>query len=108
MRDKMSKFTEGVNCWLESASAEILSSFNNTLSHTLIGIEHEEEDIMQEYNQVIISWDLPDTEEDTTKSCLGRDKYISMKLGLSRGEDRAIKHMTVKRRAVDVKGKPIG
>ena len=62
---------------------------------------------MQEYNRVINSIDLPDTEDITDESGSGGDKYISMEIGLPRGEDGALEHVTVKRRKVDAKGKPI-
>ena len=36
------------------------------------------------------------------------DEYINMRLGLPRGPDETIEHATVKRRAVDSNGLPIG
>lgn len=66
------------------------------ISSILIGLEHEAEGFMQEYNWVINSKLIPDIKDGNIESSSGGDTYIGMEIGPLRGECNSIDHATVK------------
>jgi len=109
MKEKMEAFTESANRRLETTSGDLPTSQNEIPSHTLIGLQHEDEDFIEEYNRVIDSKDLLNIEDNVNDLNLGgQDNYIGMEIGLPRGEDGALEHAIVKRRKIDAEGNPIG
>ena len=88
MQDKMSAFTDKVNNRMNAASTEVNVSTQDINPNHIVGIEHEDEDFLSEYNRVINSSDLPNLDvTDTISSYMGGDEYIGWKL---------VYHMVVK------------
>ena len=50
MKEKMEAFTKSANRRLDTTSADLPTSQDETPSHTLIGLQHEDEDFINEYN----------------------------------------------------------
>ena len=75
-----------------------------------LSLNENDEEFMREYRHVIKPNDVPTDEkvipEEPTPDSF--DGYLKMELGMPRGADGEIEHATVKRRAVDVSGQPIG
>jgi hypothetical protein len=71
-----------------------------------LSIDECDEAFIEEFQKVISDRSIPDADED--KSLPQYDGYIDMELGLPHGSDGNLIHATVKRRALDVDGNPIG
>ena len=67
----MEAFTKSANRRLETTSADLPTSQNETPSHTRIGLQHEDEDFINEYNRVIDSKDLLNIEDNGNDLNLG-------------------------------------
>ena len=68
-------------------------------------------EFIEEFNRVISDKSIREADEfdddgDFTPDSL--DDYIHMEIGLPRGDDDALLHATVKKRAIDSEGRPIG
>ena len=107
VRDKMHAFNEKVNHRLDTVSADITPPSN--ASNTILGLNDESDEFLQEYNRVINSTDLPEIDSAPPSQLgLGGDEYLNMEIGLPRGHDGNLELATVKRRVVDIEGNPIG
>jgi hypothetical protein len=71
----------------------------------LLDLEHEDQDFVDEYTRVIDNPDVPHMEDLVSASATS---YVGMELGIRRGADSELMSGSVKRRAVDVDGQPIG
>ena len=74
----------------------------------LLSLDDEDEQFQSEIKRVIDDPELKEAEDITLREYGTVDPYIDMELGLPRAEDEALIHATVKRRAIDVEGRPIG
>eukprot|EP00978_Attheya_sp_CCMP212_P011905 scaffold29606_cov28-Attheya_sp.AAC.2 len=71
-------------------------------------MEDEEEDFIEEYNRVINDATLPEV-DDIDKELVGQsDPYLTMELGIPRGDDDELEFAKVTIRAKDDEGNPIG
>ena len=75
-----------------------------------LSIDEDNPSFADEFQQPIDDPEVPfaDTYTNEAAYSLIHDNYLNMKLGLPRGEDGDIMHTTVKRRAVDIDGRPMG
>ena len=72
-----------------------------------LSLEDNDEAFAEEFNKVINDHDLKDIDDIKTTE-VDEDPYLRMEVGLPRGMDGELQHATVKRRALDVDGKPYG
>ena len=70
-----------------------------------LSLDEEDNEFIDEFNRVINDTSVPDAEDYTPDTF---DGYLSMEIGLPRGDDDELQHARVKRRAVDEDGRPIG
>jgi hypothetical protein len=75
---------------------------------SVLDLENEDPEFLEDFNRVIDDDDVKHADETTDMEVGKEDPYLNMELGLPRGEDEELKHAHVKRRAVDVEGRPIG
>ena len=106
-QDKMRIFTDNLDGKFNNASADVTNSLNNINPTKLLSLELEDEDFMAEYNRKTDSEALPHV-EDENKLYHGDNTYMGIELGLPCNDHGALQHTVVKRRAVDIDGKPIG
>ena len=75
------------------------------VDHTkIIDIDDEDPEFLEEFNRIISDESIKDVDDFKTDP----DPYLQMEIGLPRGDDAALVHARVKRRAVDVDGRPEG
>ena len=72
-----------------------------------LSLEDNDKEFAEEFNKVISNNDLKDIDDMKTTE-VESDPYLRMEIGLPRGSDNELEHATVKRRALDVDGKPYG
>ena len=65
----------------------------------------DDPEFVEEFQKVISDESIPDADDYTPDAF---DTYVAMEIGLPRGPDDSLHSATVKRRAVDDEGKPIG
>eukprot|EP00978_Attheya_sp_CCMP212_P037515 scaffold177612_cov55-Attheya_sp.AAC.3 len=70
-------------------------------------MEDEDEDFIEEYKQVINDATLPEV-DDVDKELGQSDPYLTMELGIPRGENDELECAKVTKRAKDDEGNPIG
>ena len=70
-----------------------------------LSIDDEDEAFRDEFQRVISDDSIKDADEILENN---EGQYINMEVGLPRGEDGEIERATVKKRVVDVEGKPVG
>jgi hypothetical protein len=68
----------------------------------------EDSKFLEAFHRVIDDEGLKHANDDLDQEVGQLDPYLNIELGLPRGQDDALKYAQVKRRAVDVEGKPIG
>ncbi|MEM7375799.1 MAG: hypothetical protein AAF587_44825, partial [Bacteroidota bacterium] len=84
-------------------------TLRNVHKSVLFDLEVEDDEFLQEYRRVINDPSLPHEEEVTkVHEPIDPDNYVNMIIGLPRGEDNELHRATVKRRATDDEGKPLG
>lgn len=79
-----------------------------TNSRDVLSLEHEDEQFRNEITRVIDDPELIEAEDLTIREHGTPDPFINMELGLPRAADDGLISATVKKRAVDVEGRPIG
>ena len=108
IKTKMETFTTNLEGKFNAISADASRSINDVDPKKLLGLHFEDEDFLKEYHRVINSDDLQEIDNEVDESIQGEATYTGMELGLPRKDDGALEHAIVKRRALDVEGKPIG
>ena len=106
--EKMDTFTNNLNGRLSAASSVNPVHPNTTETNKILGLEHEDEAFVTEYQRTINSEDLPHIEDESDVLFQGVNMYIDMELGLPRNGDGSLGHATVKRSAIGVEGKTMG
>ena len=94
-------------------SAEIigpqLKKLSDVESETILDLELEDKDFLIDFEQAINDVVIREIEYLFTDLETGvDDPYLNMDFGISRGEEEDIQRARVKRRSLDVEGKPIG
>ena len=73
----------------------------------IIDINNENDEFIQDFHRIINDPTVVDADDEDVENWK-KDPYLNMELGLPRGDDAGMLHATVKKRAVDVDGKPVG
>eukprot|EP00978_Attheya_sp_CCMP212_P029927 scaffold108273_cov32-Attheya_sp.AAC.1 len=103
----MQVFDDNLDSKWTAVSADISNSLNNVHPSKVVGMEDEDEDFIEEYNRVINDATLPE-EDDVDKELGQSDPYLTMELGIPRGDDDELEFAKVTKRAKDDEGNPIG
>ena len=109
----ISAFEEGLDHKFNANYAEIiweqLNKLSDVDSETIMYLESEDKDFLIGFEWVINDASIREIEDSVTDLDTGiNDPYLNMEFGISRGEKEDLKRVRVKRRSVDVKGRPIG
>ena len=103
-KSRMSDYDEKIKDRLEIKDSEV-TNHSDQPQWNRLSTDEDDPEFIEELNKVINDDTIKDEEEPTPDTF---DAYLNMELGLPRGDDDALCHATVKRRAVDKDGKPIG
>eukprot|EP00978_Attheya_sp_CCMP212_P010960 scaffold26701_cov32-Attheya_sp.AAC.2 len=106
-KKRMQLFNDNLDSKWTAVSADISKSLNNVHPSKVVGMEDEDEDFIEEYNRVINDATLPEV-DDVDKELGQSDPYLTMELGISRGDDDELEFAKVTKRAKDDEGNPIG
>ena len=103
-KKRMESFDRNLEDKFNAASSDLLSELEKAdVPHAnVFSLEDESDDFLDEYNKVIDNKEVKHAEE-----LFEEDHYVNMELGIQRGEGD-IERGIVKKRAVDVDGKPVG
>ena len=85
---------------IDDNDPEFIEEWNRTIDNPVVPHQEEEDD--NNNNDNIQPINIENNSEELF------DPYVHMEIGLPRGTDNALEHATVKRRAIDVDGKPMG
>jgi hypothetical protein len=110
---RMDTFDDELEAKFQTSSSDVSNSTRDIPQNLLLDLDGEDEDFMQEFNGVIDDDDNPhhdDTKDDAQDGEVGvQDPYLNMELGLPHGDEAEdLRLARVKRRAVDVEGRPVG
>lgn len=104
-KSRMEDFNNGLEDKLEAVTSNIDLTKSNIDQSYVIDLELEDDDFIQEYRRVIDDVTLNNIDDEHKDEI---DPYLNMELGLPRGDDCELHFAQVKRRAIDVDGKPVG
>jgi hypothetical protein len=109
-RERMRVYEEKITQRVEAQSNEIAKVRDRHPLESLIDLDLDGEDpsFVEDFRRVINNEALKDVDSDVEPISDAFDPYKNMEIGLPRGEDGALQHARVKRRALDDDGKPIG
>ena len=101
-KERMKDYNNGMKERLEVANSKLpLNDINNW---NQLSLSQLDEEFLDKLNKVISDETIPHADDDPTPD--EYDSYINMELGMPRGPDGELKPATVKRRAIDIDGKP--
>eukprot|EP00978_Attheya_sp_CCMP212_P026550 scaffold87549_cov65-Attheya_sp.AAC.4 len=106
-KKQMQVFDNNLEAKWNAVSADISNSLNNVHPSKVVEIEDEDEDFIEEYKQVINDTTLPEV-DDVDKELGQSDPYLTMELGIPRGNDDKLEFAKVTKRAKDDEGNPMG
>ena len=110
-KKRMNDFQESLERKWSVESADISQDVyrnNGDEKRDILSIEDEDTQFQDEIKRVINDTDLREAEDQVPHEYGKIDPYLNMELGLPRAADDSLVHATVKRRAVDNEGRPIG
>lgn len=107
-KQRMADFTQRIKSRMEAQSAVVPRPSIPASDRYLIDLNHEDKKFMAEYHRVIDDPQLPHDDDTPTDDYQELDPYLGMEIGLPRGHDDLLIHAQVKRRALDVHGRPVG
>jgi len=106
IKTSIKSFTTNLDSKHNTISADIARYINNEDPKKLLELQFEDDDSLKEYHRVINLDDLQDIDNEFDKSISGETTYAGMELGLPRKDDGSLEYDIIKRRALDVNGKP--
>ena len=108
-RSQMEAFLRGLETKFDAVSSKISSKVIPS-SAVVLDLKREDQDFIDEFNRVINNKIVPQVDDVHTEQAdmYHSDPYLNMELGIRRGDNHELIHARVKRRAIDVDGKPIG
>eukprot|EP00978_Attheya_sp_CCMP212_P026107 scaffold85161_cov59-Attheya_sp.AAC.2 len=106
-RKRMQVFDDNLESKWTAVSADISNSLTNVHPSKVVGTEDKDEDFIEEYNRVINDATLPAV-DDIDKELGQSDPYLTMELGIPRGDDDELEFAKVTKRAKDDECNPIG
>ena len=104
--ERMQDFDAKVKSRLNAKDTDLSDLMKAQPQWNRLSMNEDDLDFIQEYRHPVQSPAILDEKNEPTPDSF--DGYLNMELGLPRGEDGEIQHATVKRRAVDHLGQPIG
>ena len=107
-RDRMSQYDININERLKVNDSDLTSKIVDIDQWNRLSVIDIDEAFIDEFNKVISDTTLPDVDHSIHNIDNVNDPYLQMEIGLSRGDDGALQHATVKRRKLDKDGVPIG
>jgi hypothetical protein len=109
---RMTTFDDEVEPKFQTSSSDISNYTRDIPQDLLLDLDGEDQDFIQEFNRVIDNDAIPhhdDTKGDIRDGEVGiQDPYLNMELGLPHRGEEDLRLARVKRRAVDVEGRPVG
>ena len=72
-----------------------------------LSLDEDDPEFVEDFLKVIDDENIPHA-DDAIKESINYDNYINMEIGMPRGPDGEVEHARVKRRALDVNGRPMG
>jgi hypothetical protein len=105
---RMTQFTEVLETRFQTTSADLSSSTREISPEKILDLEREDPEFLADFQRVIDSDTIKHVDETENMEIGKVDPYLNMELGLPRGADDSLVHAHVKRRAVDVEGRPVG
>ena len=107
-KGRMDTFSRRLESKLNARSS-LLPSINAPDVHRhILDINGESQEFIDEYNRVIDNSIVPHAEDEVADVVANEESYLNMELGIKQDGESELIHATVKRRAVDVEGRPIG
>ena len=101
---RMTEYDNNIKTRLDVANAAM--PLNDIDNWNQLSLPQLDEEFLEEFNKVINDESIPHADyEPTPDAC---DQFINMELGMPRGPDGELQHATVKKRAIDIDGRPIG
>ena len=104
-KERFSSFTQAIEPLMNAKNIDNGDEMAEQPAWNRLSLSDDDQDFVEEFNRVINDESIPEADAYSPDS---HDSYLNMEIGLPRGDDDALLHATVKRRAVDVDGKPIG
>ena len=105
-KQRMHKYNENIIKRLDHVSNTEMK-LDEVPQWNRLSLTEEDEIFMEEFKKIINDESVPeaDINEDPP---IDDGMYVNMEIGLPRGEDGELEHAIVKKRAVDIEGRPIG
>ena len=112
-KSRISAFEEGLEQKFNANSDGIIGSqlkkLSDVHSETILYLESEDKDFLIGFERVINDASIRDVKDSATNMETGvNDPYLNIDFGISRCEEEDLQRARVKRRVVDVEGRPIG
>ena len=108
-QSRMKAFEDKLSQRFDAASSDITANVQDINPTNILDLEGEDQDFIDEYSRVIDDAAIKHADDAAPPSEVGEiDPYLGMELGLPRGDDATLQHATVKKRAVDDDGTPVG
>ena len=110
-QEKMKRFNDIVNSRIgDHVKSAVISppDLNKVPLESIIDLEGEDQEFYNEFNKAISDPSLQEVDDKPEAEFGLEDNYLGMKVGLARGPEGELRHATVKRRAVDDEGRPLG
>ena len=110
-KEYMTKYNETVSTKLHPKQELHNDLITDAPKWHRLSLEDEDNDFIDSFNRIIDDKSIPhidDFNDDGEYTADTTDNYLNMELGLPRGVNDTLLHATVKRRAIDINGNPIG
>ena len=102
-KKRMDEYDRQVQPKMQAKSANIIINEKQVRPESLLSLELEDDEFLQEYSWVINDPDVIKADDEVMK-----DQFLNMEVGLPRGPDGSLIRAKVKKCALDETGNPIG
>jgi hypothetical protein len=107
-KKRMQEFDDKLESRFNAASSDISNSVRDVNPSHVIDLENEDQEFLDEFNRVIDDETLKHADDIHQSEYGESDPYLTMELGLARGDDDSLHHARVTKRMKDDEGNPIG
>ena len=104
-KERMTSYTTNITDRLNAQNTDTSGESQTQPEWNRLSTDENDPEFVADLKKAINDTSIPEEDDYTTDTY---DNYLNMELGIPRGEDGEMQHATVKRRAIDVDGKPIG
>jgi hypothetical protein len=106
---RMTTFDDELEAKFRTSSSDVSNSTQDIPQNLLLDLDGEDPEFIQEFNRVIDGSEVPHQDDIKDDGEVGiQDPYLNMEVGLPHGDEEDLRLARVKRRAVDVDGRPVG